>query len=202
MLGRNLTVTPTNISFDVWFYNKYIGRFVLNCHGEYNAKNALCAIAVALLHEVEISTIYSALKEFKGVKRRLEKIGKINDIPIICDYAHHPTEIRSCIESARKIYRRILCVFQPHTFSRTQAFFDDFVGVLKMSDEIFLFKTFPARENESQGKNAKDLYMEIKKTQKSCRYFEDVAKLKKAVKNLNKSHVTLVLGAGDLYDYF
>ena len=205
-VAKNISCNKENLLvFDCYYKTRCLGKIFLRAFGIHNVKNALFAIAISRKYGIDFAIIQKALSNFKGVKRRMEI--KSPSPLVICDYAHHPSEIRASIAAAKlqilkRTHKKLLVVFQPHTFSRTQAFFDDFVGVLKMSDEIFLFKTFPARENESQGKNAKDLYREIKKTQKSCRYFEDVAKLKKAVKNLNKSHVTLVLGAGDLYDYF
>lgn len=196
--GKNLIQHKNGTySFDV-FYQNYIGRFTTSVVGLHNANNALCAIATALIYEVNVGDIYMAIKNFKGVKRRFEKVGEINGTPVICDYAHHPTEILNSINTAKQIYEKIDVIFQPHTYSRTIGLKNEFKKCFNMADSLIIFKTYPAREKYIVGGSAKELFNEIK--HKNKYYIESKKQLKSAMSNLNKSNCILVLGAGDIYD--
>ena len=188
-------------SFDCWNKNKYLANFKLNVIGEYNVYNALCAIAVALEYKVSVSVIYDALKSFKGVARRNEKIGEIDGIPLICDYAHHPTEIQKTICANRLIYKNILCVFQPHTYSRTLIFKKEFANCFRGVKKLLIYKTYPAREQKIDGGDAKDLFKVVKIKQENKYFIESKYKLKSALyDNLKNIDCILILGAGNIYN--
>ncbi len=188
-------------SFDCWNKNKYLTNFKLNVMGEYNVYNALCAIAVALEYKVSVAVIYDALKGFKGVARRNEKIGEIGGIPVICDYAHHPTEIQKTICANRLVYKNILCVFQPHTYSRTLCFKKEFSSSFKGVKKLFIYKTYPAREQKIDGGDAKDLFKVVKIKKENKWYIESKYKLKKTLyDNLENIDCILILGAGNIYN--
>ena len=195
--GRNLKkLSNGSYSFDV-YYQGYKGKFQSNTVGLHNAKNALCALALALTYEIDLGTIYSALAHFKGVKRRFEKVGDINEVPIICDYAHHPTEIINSINTAKQIYGKVSVIFQPHTYSRTIGLKNEFKKAFNKADELAIFKTYPAREKYIVGGSAKELFNEI--SHKNKTYLENRKAIKNYIENIN-THCVLVLGAGDIYD--
>lgn len=188
-------------SFDAWLDGKYLANFKLNVVGKYNVYNALCAIAVALEHNISIATIYDALLAFSGVKRRNENIGIINNVPIICDYAHHPTEIEKTISANKKIYKNILCIFQPHTYSRTKNFMPHFINAFKGVKKLIIYKTYPAREEKIAGGDAKDLFKLVKLKKDNKFYVDNKYQLKNTVySNLKNIDCILVLGAGNIYN--
>ena len=119
---------------------------------------------------------------------------------VIHDYAHHPTELTATINAVKRHFKKELCIaFQPHTFSRTKAFFNDFVKILSKADKLFLIKTYPAREKEILGGTAKDLYEKIKEIKKQTYYYEDFKIAQKEIKKkLKENSILLILGAGDI----
>lgn len=198
VVGKNVTLNRDGTYTFLVYYNGYVGKFTTAQMGFHNAKNALCAIAVGLVIGVDIGTIYFALREFKGVKRRLEKVGKINNTTVVCDYAHHPTEIASSIACIRATHKRILCVFQPHTFSRTIGLKEEFKKCFGKVEKLVIFKTYPARENYMVGGSARELFNEI--PHKNKVYCDTIKQLTCEIKDAQKYDIVLVLGAGDIYD--
>ncbi|MEG1500056.1 MAG: UDP-N-acetylmuramate--L-alanine ligase, partial [Clostridia bacterium] len=133
--------------FDAKFGMEEIGRISLKIPFLHNAKNALAAICVAKYYSIENKTIIDALNSFAGTKRRCEKIGDIGGVPIIIDYAHHPSEIANTLKGLKEMYAgKVLCIFQPHTYSRTKLLLEEFMQCFKCSDMLVVFKTFSARE--------------------------------------------------------
>lgn len=184
-------------SFDV-FYGGYIGKFKTNQIGLHNAKNALCAIAVGLVVGEDVGTIYGAVRSFLGVKRRLEKVGEINGTPVICDYAHHPTEIANSLACVSTAFKRVFCVFQPHTFSRTVGLKKQFLECFNAVKKLVIFKTYPARENYIVGGSAKELFNALKFKNKT--YCDNQKQLYLELIKPHDCDVVLVLGAGDIYN--
>ena len=137
---------------------------------------------------------------FKGVKRRFEYIRDYRGVPVIIDYAHHPTEISSSISGIKSVYKSVLCVFQPHTFSRTLTLMSEFKCCFKGVDTLAIFRTYKAREKSIIGGRAVDLYRECKVKDKV--YINSKRALKEYLdtNNLSKYDVVLVLGAGDIAD--
>lgn len=145
--------------FSVFHKNDLLGEIVLNIPGMHNVKNALAATAAASELEIPFDSIAKSLSAFAGVARRFEFKGTVNDITVIDDYAHHPTEIRATLETARSAYRkRIIVTFQPHLFSRTKMFYREFAESLMKADICLILDIFPAREEPMAGVNA-DLIM-------------------------------------------
>ena len=191
---RNLNYNNFGYDFDVCYENKFY-HFRLNMLGEYNVTNALFAIIVSFRYGIDHSVIAEALANFRGVERRLEKIGTINSIPVIIDYAHHPTEIKSCLAGIRSQFQSPLVIFQPHTYSRTLQLFDQFLEVLATCENLILFDTYPAREKEIIGGRAIDLSNAL-----NCDYYDDIDRLIQYMQSLGDEDfdLILVLGAGDL----
>ncbi len=131
-----------------------VGEIELRVPGEHNVKNALAAIATADVLSIPLEISLRALKHFRGAERRFEIIGESGGILVIDDYAHHPTELRATLATARAIYpgRRIVACFQPHTFTRTRDFAEDFGSTLALnSDVLVLLDIYPAREMPIEG---------------------------------------------------
>jgi UDP-N-acetylmuramate--alanine ligase len=138
--------------FTVLRKQELLGEISLRVPGRYNIANALAAIAAATELEVPFEVIARTLADFRGVGRRFELIGEVNDIVVVDDYAHHPTELRAVLQAARETYdRRLLVVFQPHLFSRTRDFAGEFAEVLALADLCILTDIYPAREEPIEG---------------------------------------------------
>lgn len=126
---------------------KPLGDIQLSIVGHYNRLNALAATAAALSLGISFSTIRTALASFRGIGRRMEAVGTLAGAQVVLDYAHHPTELRAALQAARELTRgRLLCIFQPHTYTRTAALWHDFTEVLSLPDETLLIDIYPARE--------------------------------------------------------
>lgn len=137
--------------FSVYNQGELLGEIILNIPGRHNVANALAATAVANELQIPFVTIAEALRAFRGVGRRFEIIGVVNNIMVVDDYAHHPTELAATLAAARGYHRRIIVVFQPHLFSRTQYFVHEFAEVLARADKCILTDIYPAREEPIEG---------------------------------------------------
>jgi len=171
----------------------------LGVPGRHNVMNACLAVRVGLHFDIEMTKIKSALENFAGIERRFQKIGETNGAQVIVDYAHHPTEIETTIETADRIFGKgqYLVVYQPHTYTRTLAFFDDFVRVLSNADCV-LYKTFSAREKPAKGGTGKDIANAI-----GVRYFASETALRNHVKKVAWKYKAIILtGAGDIYKVY
>lgn len=184
--------------FDVWFYGRFYGRVKSCLHGLHNVMNALALICVCAHEQIDKRAVMHTLTYFSGVKCRYEHICDLNGNMVVSDYAHHPTEIRSVISVAKETGKKIAVYFQPHTYSRTAALFDEFVAALCMADEVNLVKTYSARETESDGKNETDLYLALPEGKRRKR-FDSVEEAAEDIKNLPaSSRLVLTVGAGDI----
>ena len=142
--------------FDVYYLGEFYGNFALNIPGEHNVMNALSVIVCANFFDIKIDVIKKSFEEFGGAKRRFELRGKVNDITVIEDYAHHPTELKVTIEACKNYpLNKLFVIFQPHTYSRTFLLFDEFVDAMKDADELILNDIYSDRED-----NEWDIYSE------------------------------------------
>lgn len=203
-VAKNIRKGKNNsLLFQVYRSNKFYCNFEINSIVQKNIDNALACIAVCDFFEIEKYHIYNALKNYCGVKRRMQ-ILRASPL-IIQDYAHHPSELNATISSVKEFYndKKILVAFQPHTFTRTHAFFEDFVKVLLKSDELFLIKTYPAREEEIKGATAFDLFEAVRKIKPQTHYFDNFETAEKEIKkHLKPNNLLLILGAGDVEKLF
>ena len=145
-------------SFDVIYYGKNMGHFSIPVYGEHNILNALAVIGVLLEEGFDSVQIQKYLANFPGVKRRFSS-RQVNQLTIIDDYAHHPSEIEATIDAAKQRYpdREIVAIFQPHTFSRTTALLSEFAEALKQSDVIYLVDIFTSAREQSGRVRIEDL---------------------------------------------
>ena len=183
--------------FTVQEYGKDLCKIRLKTKGFCNIYNALAAFAVLRSYGFDEREIVKGLEEFSGVKRRFEVIGGFNGATFICDYAHHPKEISSTVQTAKELYKnRLFVVFQPHTYSRTKLLMQDFVKVLRTIDNLVVYKTYPAREFYDESGSAKTLSENVG----GCLYLENIRELKYWLKrNVRAGDTVLFLGAGDIY---
>ncbi|MEN9346792.1 MAG: hypothetical protein RLZZ77_303 [Bacteroidota bacterium] len=171
-------------------------NWTLGLPGRHNVENATLAAAIALQVGLSPEQIEAGLASFKGVKRRFETIIKRDDLVYIDDYAHHPTELSAAINSARELYPGlpVTGVFQPHLFTRTRDFADDFAKSLELLDEIILLPIYPARELPIEGI---DSQMLLDKISKSSKKLVEKGELLSVLKS-HLPKVLLTLGAGDI----
>ncbi len=168
----------------------------LSISGIINVKNAVAAVAVAALNGVSEAEIRDALNTFKGIKRRFD-IWLDGKVTFIDDYAHHPEEIAALLRGLRDKYpkRKITAIFQPHLFTRTRDFIDDFAHVLGQFDEIVLLPIYPAREEPIEGINSMELWKKIDIPHKNLVPKADLIKF---IKENIKPDVVVTIGAGDI----
>jgi UDP-N-acetylmuramate--alanine ligase len=142
----------TRTTFTVYHGDESIGEIILHVPGKHNVANALAAVVTCHQLEIPFTTIADGLLSFRGVERRFEIIGESNDIVVVDDYAHHPTEIKATLEMATELFdRRVIVIYQPHLYSRTQQFADQFAEVLAIADHCILTDIYPAREEPIEG---------------------------------------------------
>ena len=189
-------------TFDFYKKGTFIGNFKLNIFGKHNLENAMVAIAVCLENKIDYKFIYLGLKTFNNVHRRFEYVGNFGSCPVVQDYAHHPTEIFNTIKTAKEVFKRkIICVFQPHTYSRTKLLIENFTKCFNGLDSLYLLKTYSAREKFDYLGSAdylKEKILQTKPTFAVRGVFDKKQILSKLIKNHPCDSVILFLGAGDI----
>ena len=184
-------------SFDVIYRGEVFTHVELRVPGEHNVKNALAAAAASIALAVSPQAVSEGLNAFRGAGRRFEHKGTFHGAEIYDDYAHHPGELQALLSAARALgYERIICAFQPHTYTRTHALFDDFVEVLKEPDLTILAEIFAAREVNELGISSKDLAQRIPGSE----YYSTLPEVTQRLRELARpGDLILTVGAGDIY---
>ncbi|WP_397363706.1 UDP-N-acetylmuramate--L-alanine ligase [Olleya sp. R77988] len=194
--AQNITIQNGAYVFDVKTPKTVLKNFQFNLPGRHNLSNALVALAMSVEYGLPRPQLAKALASYNGVKRRFTYQIKTNDLVFIDDYAHHPEEINAVHQAVREMYPedKVLVVFQPHLFSRTQDFAQDFANSLSKFDEILLLDIYPARELPIEGITSEWLLGHIDNKNKTL-----VTK-KNMVQHIKNSHskIILTLGAGDI----
>lgn len=192
----NVKVEKGAYIFDLKTPGETIKKLQLNLPGRHNLLNAITAFAMALLYGSPAKLLAKALSTFTGVERRFSYVIKSEDFIFIDDYAHHPTEITSLHQAVREMHpgKKVLAVFQPHLFSRTKDFGDEFAKSLNDFDQILLLDIYPARELPISGIDSKWLLGKISNSNKDLVRKENlIARIKK-----EKPEVLVTIGAGDI----
>lgn len=210
--SKNCTYSASDIVFDqfgmpqftVNFNNEQLCKIKLAIPGEHNILNALAATACCHSLGVESQYIVSTLEEFMGTQRRFDVIGETSQgVKIVDDYAHHPTEIRATLAAAKNIpCNDMWCLFQPHTYTRTRALFDEFVTSFEDADKIILAEIYAAREKNIHKISSKELVTAIKKhyPTKEVYYFKEFGEIASfVVNNASEKDLVITMGAGDIY---
>ncbi len=193
---NNIKILENGIRFDLKTPNNFYSNISTNIIGLHNLKNVLAALSIIdQIEEIDIQNLLPFLSNFKGIERRMD-IYKLDNKVIIDDYAHHPTEIESVLNTIQTNFKNKskAVVFQPHLFSRTRDFMDEFAMVLSKFDEVYLLDIYPARENPIIGVNSQIL---LEKINCSMKKIIDGKSIEKIVLN-SKMEVISILGAGNI----
>jgi UDP-N-acetylmuramate--alanine ligase len=178
--ATNINLDSFPIEFDIEVECEPLTHIKLPAFGMHSVYNALAATAASLACGISVEAITKGLADFKGAGRRMEYKGELNGAVVYDDYGHHPTEVGATLAGARKACRgRLICVFQPHTFSRTIAFFDDFVSTLSMADHLLLADIYSAREEDTGEVSSKKLADAIAKNGIDVHYFPTFDEIEK-----------------------
>jgi UDP-N-acetylmuramate--alanine ligase len=195
-MAINIRVEDGRFLFDFVSSDLKIENIVFGMPGRHNVENAVAAIAIALNIGIDKDIIKEALNSFEGVKRRFEFHVRTSNKVYVDDYAHHPEELRACIDGVKELYKdkKITGVFQPHLFSRTKDFADGFAQSLDKLDECVLLDIYPARELPIEGVSSKMILEKMKLNTKQLLSKEDLLNYIA----INKPEVLITLGAGDI----
>ena len=186
-------------SFVLHFHGKEL-PVRLGVPGEHNIANAAAALALADHLDLDMERAAESLHGFTGTDRRFEYKGELHGVTIIDDYAHHPTEIEATLKAAANYpHRTLWCVFQPHTYSRTKAFFHDFARALSHADHVILADIYAARETDTLGVSSALLCQEIRNLGTDCRYFPSFEEIEKFIlENCIPGDLLITMGAGNV----
>ncbi len=203
--ARNISFDPNGMPvFDVFHDRSKLAHIQLSVPGEHNIANALASFAACRTLGIDAEIITDVLRDFRGTQRRFDILGVTsNNVKIIDDYAHHPTEIKATLRAAVAIpHNRIWCVFQPHTYTRTLALFDEFTESFGDADVLILAEIYAAREKNIYKISSKELANEIKKKQpgREAYYFPRFEEIADFVSNnAQPGDMVITMGAGDVY---
>ena len=195
--AENIVWTNGLPAFDIVIRGASYAHVTLNVGGEHNIMNALAAASGAYLLGLPGEAVAQGLATFHGAGRRFEKKGEYHGAAVYDDYAHHPGELHALLTMAKALpYKRIVCAFQPHTYSRTHALFKEFVEELKLPDVLVLAEIYAAREQNDLGISSNDLAREIP----GAIYCPTLAKVTETLRAIAQpGDLILTVGAGDIY---
>lgn len=196
--ATNVIHTATGMQFDVFHYSDLLGTATLNLSGKHNVLNALAVIAIANDYDIRFEDVASALATFKGSGRRFDLRDDVNAIAIIDDYAHHPTAIKTTIDAARKRYpeREVWAVWQPHTYSRTQTLWDDYLASFDDAHHVIVTSIYASREAHNPDVDSADFIAQLQHSSKHhAPTVADAVSL--LVQQVKSPAVILIMSAGD-----
>lgn len=198
--AKNIVYHAGYPSFDMYYKNKFLTHASLNVTGNHNILNALATIAVCRILGIDATVAAKGIETFKGTHRRFEKKGLLNGAVIIDDYAHHPTEIKLTLKAAKAFDpKRIRCIFQPHTYSRTRTLWNDFVTAFDDADELILTHIYAAREVYDGVTDPDRLAYEIKTRGVDSKYIDSFKDIEKYIKDTAQpGDIIFTMGAGDV----
>jgi UDP-N-acetylmuramate--alanine ligase len=196
-----LNYKGSEISFDIQKNKEIIENISIKIPGEHNVLNSLAAFIVGDILRIPVEKIKAALEHFRGVDRRFEIKGVINDIMIIDDYAHHPTEVAATIAGARNGWRKnLIIVFQPHLFSRTRDFFKEFTMALSKADQVIVADIYPAREEPIPDIDSNLIVLEAEN--RGYDHFQYIARKEEIetylLDHIKSGDMIITMGAGDI----
>ena len=200
-MAYNIEYNSGLASFDVSFRGNYAAHISLSVPGQHNVYNALAAFAAAMICGLDANTVAEGLSHYLGAGRRMEYKGKWNSVDVYDDYAHHPTEIAVTLQGFRDMgFGRLFCIYQPHTYSRTAALWDDFVSALSTADRVLMVDIYAAREKDTLGVSSSLLAQSIGEKADYCASFDDVIEILSA--EAQPGDGIIVMGAGTVYRIF
>jgi UDP-N-acetylmuramate--alanine ligase len=199
--ARDISLRPLGSKFKVLHHARDLGWFELSVPGVHNINNSLAAIVVARELDIELEVIRTALKNFSGVQRRFQIKGEVGGITIVDDYGHHPTEVKATLAAAAGMERRVVVVFQPHRYTRTQQLLEKFFTAFNQADTLVVMDIYAAGEKPIPGISGQTLYEGIRKYgHKNVTFISDREKIVEyMVSVLKKGDLMITLGAGDVW---
>lgn len=201
---KNPSIAPVvaDAAVPVIDYTEYLDpQLPLKAPGMHNKQNAAAAITVARHEKLSLDVARQAAVDFAGTWRRFEYKGECNGAPVYDDYAHHPTEIKAALAGARELYpeRRLVAVFQPHTYSRTKALFDDFAKAFREADEVVVAPIYASRETDTLGVTSRELAVKMIAYTPNAHYQKDMeAIITHLHSTVTANDVVVILGAGPI----
>ncbi|HEX9113914.1 MAG TPA: UDP-N-acetylmuramate--L-alanine ligase [Nitrospirota bacterium] len=200
--ARDLSLRALGSTFRVMYHAEDLGHFELSVPGVHNICNGLAAIAVARELDIDLEVIRKALREFSGVQRRFQIKGEAGGIIVVDDYGHHPTEVRATLAAAaRGLERRVVVVFQPHRYTRTQHLLKEFFTAFNQADKLIIMDIYAAGEKPIPGISGQALYEGIKKFgHKDVTFIPEREKIVDHLLGaLRRGDLMITLGAGDVW---
>ncbi len=200
--AKEVSLKPLGSRFKVLHHEQDLGWFELSVPGVHNINNSLAAIGVARELDIDVEIIRKALKEFSGVQRRFTIKGEAEGIIVVDDYGHHPTEVKATLAAAAAgLERRVVVVFQPHRYTRTQHLLEEFFTAFNQADKLIVMDIYAAGEKPIPGVSGQALYEGIKKHgHKDVTFLPDKgAVVDCMVGTLKKGDLMITLGAGDVW---
>ncbi len=195
----DIMLAATGAVFRVRWRQRDLGTFSTPLLGMHNVRNCLAAIGVGLALGIEPEALKEAVAEFRGVHRRFEVLGEARGVTVVDDYAHHPTEVEATLAAARQRFpgRRLVCLFQPHTYSRSRYLLEGFRSCFRSADVLLMAETYAAREDPSQGMSAAELAASV--MEPPARFVGGLQQAAEAaLRELRPGDVFLTVGAGDV----
>ncbi|MGL4362087.1 MAG: UDP-N-acetylmuramate--L-alanine ligase, partial [Cellulosilyticaceae bacterium] len=187
-------------SFDVYYKGSLKGNLQLHVHGMHNVLNALSVCAVCNFLNIDINSINKGISTFTGADQRFEIKGTLHGITIVDDYAHHPTEIAATLSVAKNFdHKRLFIVFQPHTYTRTKAFLDDFANILSQAENVIVTDIYAAREKNPGDIQALDIVNRMDKTTSNACFISDFNEITDyLLENCLPGDLIILMGAGNV----
>lgn len=189
--------------FDVYVHGELVGEMTTPLLGEHNIQNALAMVSVGLYYDVPFHIMQETLRNYVGVKRRLELKGELNQHLIYDDYAHHPTEIRVTLHAVKENFpqARVVSIFQPHTYSRTKSLLGEFAQSFQAADWVVLTDIFASEREKDKTVEIHELVEETKKHHPRVTYIpkSELRRWFEEISQVHERHVFLTMGAGDIY---
>lgn len=200
--AKNIRLNGIITTYDVYHYDQFVGTIVLNVPGKHNVLNSLAAVVVSIHLGIPFEQIAMGLSMFHGAKRRFQTKGMINGIWVIDDYAHHPTEIKTTLLAAAQTNpQRLICVFQPHRYSRTQLLHEDFGTAFTKADLLILTEIYAAGEQPIPGVNGHIIEDEVQRqTNQKVQFFPERREIAAYLADIAKpGDMVITMGAGNIY---
>ena len=198
--AENIRICDGNITFDFVGPEIRIPDVELGVPVKVNIENGVAAMAIAWLNGVKPEDLKKGMATFAGPRRRFDFHLKTDQVVLIDDYAHHPQEIAATLAAAKNYpHKKLWCVFQPHTYTRTKAFFHEFAEALSHTDHLVLADIYAAREKNTYGISSRDILAKLKEKGTECYYFPSFEEIEKfLLKNCINGDLLITMGAGDI----
>jgi UDP-N-acetylmuramate--alanine ligase len=188
-------------TYNLMFKGSSLGEISLSVPGKHNVLNSILSAGICINYGCDIKCIQKGLAEFIGADRRFEYLGTYNNATIIDDYAHHPTELKATLETAKNInHNKIYAIFQPHTYTRTKLLLNDFAEAFYNADNVIITDIYAAREIDDGSIHSKDLVNRLVQNGVNAIYIKDFNEIKDFIKkNAAPNDIFITIGAGDVY---